>query len=336
MQAKILLIIFLIVIIITKLININGVFIMKIAIESTVLLQEANKKRLEKIGNLIRYQFGCGKEVFFEKVKDCKIIIANKWFFNELLPKLKVKLISLWSTGFDLIDLAQCKKLGIVVTNVPAYSTNSVAEQTIALIMELTKKIGYQQKELLNGKWAYDVPLLTELKDKTIGIIGFGNIGSKVAQIACALEMNVLIYTRTTKHSLYPNYKFVSLQELLKNSDFVTLHAPLNNNTKHLINKNNLEKMKKSAFIINCSRGAVINEQDLIHALKNKIIAGAALDVFEKEPLPMESELRKLDNVIATPHTAFWTKEAVERLTAVCVDNIENFFDGKVSNVVNS
>lgn len=309
---------------------------MKIAVESTVYLQQQNKIKLEKLGKVVRYKWGCDKEEFFEAAKDCEIIIANKWFFNELLPKLKVKLISLWSTGTDLIDVEQCKNLGITVTNVPSYSTNSVAELVIAFIMELTKKISCQQSELMNGKWCYDLDLWTELKGKTIGIIGFGNIGSKVAQIADAFEMNVLVYTRTNKQNKFRNYKFVGLDELLKNSDFVTIHTPLDKNTKYLIDKEKLKLMKKSAFIVNCSRGAVINEKDLIEALKSKAIAGAGLDVFEKEPLPPDSELRKLGNVVMTPHTAFYTKEAVERLTGICVDNIENFLSGKKSNVVNA
>ena len=308
---------------------------MKIAVESTVYLQPQNKRRLEKIGKVIRYEFGISKDRFFDTVKDCDIIIANKWFFNELLPKLKVKIISLWSTGFDLIDIKPCKELGITVTNVPSYSTNSVAEQTIALIMELSKRVGWLNRQLLNGEWAYDLPLMTELKGKTFGIIGFGNIGSKVAEIGKALDMGILIYSRTNKQKEFLYYNFVSLEELLKNSDYVTIHAPLNNETKHLINKNNLKLMKKTAFIINCSRGAIINQEDLIDALKNNIIAGAGLDVFEKEPLPMDNELRKISNVVLTPHNAFYTKEAVERLTGICVDNVKDFLNDKATNVVN-
>jgi len=307
---------------------------MRIAVESTVLLQKHNKKRLEKIGEVIVYKLGCNKEDFFEAVKDCKIIIANKWFYNDLLPKLKVKLISLWSTGVDLIDIKKCRELGITVANVPSYSTNSVAEQTIALMMELAKKICWLNKQLLEGKWAYDLPLMTELKGKVLGIIGFGNIGGKVAEIAKALEMEILLYTRTSRQDDFPDYKFAGLDELLASSDFVTIHAPLNNETRHLINKNNLKLMKKTAFIINCARGTIINQQDLIDALKKGLIAGAGLEVFEKEPLPMDSELRKLDNVIMTPHNAFYTKEAVERLTGVCINNIFNYLAGKPSNIM--
>ena len=307
---------------------------MKIAVESTVYLQPQNKRRLEKIGKVIRYKWGCNKEEFFETVKDSSIIIANKCVFNELLPKLNVKLISLWSTGFDLINVEQCREFNITVTNVPSYSTNSVAEQAIALIIELTKKVGWLNRQLLSGKWAYDLPLMTEIKGKTLGIIGFGNIGRKVAEIAKALEMKILAYSRTNRQKEFPEYKFLSLDDLLKNSDFITIHAPLNNETRHLINKNKLKLMKKTAFVINCSRGAIIDQEDLIEALKSKSIAGAGLDVFEKEPLPMDNKLRKLGNVVMTPHNAFYTKEAVERLTGICVDNAENFLSGKKSNVV--
>ena len=307
---------------------------MKVAVESTVRLSDDDKKRLGKLGQLAVYDFGCSKEDFFQIAKDADVIIGNKWFFNGMLPKLRVKLISLWSTGTDLIDAKQCKKLGITVTNVPSYSTNSVAEQAFALIFELTKKLRYQRDRYNRGNWCYDTTPLTELAGKTIGIIGFGNIGKKVAQIACAIDMRVLIYTRTPKQEDFPDYRFVPLGELLKNSDFVTLHVPLNDDTKYLIDKSKLEKMKKTAFIINCSRGAVINEKNLIEALKSKAIAGAGLDVFEKEPLPHENELTKMDNVVMTPHTAFWTKEAVERLNEICIGNIESFFSGKKINVV--
>ena len=201
--------------------------------------------------------------------------------------------------------------------------------------MELSKKAGWLNKQLLGGKWAYDLPLMTEIKGKTLGIIGFGSIGRKVAEIAKALEMRILVYSRTNKQNDFPDYKFASLEELLKSSDFITIHAPLSNETKHLINKNNLKLMKKGAFVINCARGAIINQDDLIDALKNKTIAGAGLDVFEKEPLPMDNELRKLGNVVMTPHNAFYTKEAVGRLTGICVGNVENFLNNKAANVVN-
>jgi phosphoglycerate dehydrogenase-like enzyme len=308
---------------------------MKIAAESTVRLSNNHKKRLSKFGQLAIYNFGCSKDEFFETVKDAEIIIGNKWFFNDLLPELKAKLIALWSTGFDLVDVTKCKELGITITNVPAYSTNSVAEQTIALMLELTKRLRYQRDSYGKGNWCYDIEPLTELAGKTIGIIGFGNIGKKIAQITSAMDMKVLVHTRTPKPDQYPNYNFVSLEEALQSSDIVTLHIPSNKDTKSMINKSNLMKMKKTAFLFNCSRGAVIDEKDLIEALKNKTIAGAGLDVFDTEPLPLNNKLTKMENVALTPHTAFWTNEAIERLNEICVDNIKNYLNGKPSNVVN-
>lgn len=307
---------------------------MKIAVESTVKLQEKHKKRLGKIGELVVYEFGCSKDDFFKIVKDASVVIGNKWFYNDLLPELKVKVIALWSTGYDLVDVKKCKELGITVTNVPAYSTNSVAEAAIALLLELTKRLRYQRDEYNRGKWCYDLDFLTELSGKTIGIMGFGNIGKRVAQIAKALELNVLIYTRTNKQKEFPDYKFVELDELLKKSDFVTLHVPLIDSTKHMISKKELGMMKKTAYIINCSRGAVVDEKAMIESLKNKTIAGAGLDVFETEPLPKDNELLKLDNVVMTPHTAFYTHEAIDRLNSICIDNIENFLKGEPTNKI--
>lgn len=307
---------------------------MKIAVESTVKLQEHDLKRLGKIGEVKVYQFSSTREEFLDVARDCEVIIGNKKFYNDTLPELKARIIALWSTGYDLVNVKKCKELGITVTNVPAYSTNSVAEAAIALLLELAKRLRYQRDEYNKGNWCYDLEFLTELSGKTIGIIGFGNIGKKVAQIAYALNMKVLVFTRTPKPSEFSNYEFVSLGNLLKKSDFVTLHASLDDATRHLINKDKFEKMKKTAFIINCSRGAVINEKDLIDALKNKTIAGAGLDVFETEPLPIDSDLTKLDNVVMTPHTAFWTNEAVERLNSICIDNIENFLKKEPTNKI--
>ena len=307
---------------------------MKIAAESTVKLQEKHKERLEKTGELAIFEFGCSKDEFFNIVKDAEVIIGNKWFYNELLPQLKVKIIALWSTGYDLIDITKCKELGITVTNVPAYSTDSVAELAIAFMMELTKKLPFQRKEYDSGKWVYDMEFLRELSGKTFGIIGFGNIGKKTAKIASALDMNILITTKTNQQENYPQFKFVELDELLSKSDFVTIHAPLTDETKHMVSEKQFKLMKKTAFIINCSRGAVIDEKDLITALKNKIIAGAGLDVFETEPLPKDNELLKMDNVVMTPHSAFYTHEAIDRLNNVCIDNIENYLKGKPTNKI--
>ena len=307
---------------------------MKIAYESTIKFQKHHLERLRKSGNVQIYEFGCDKNKFFGIVRDAEVIIGNKWFFNELLPKLNAKLIALCSTGCDLVNLNKCRELGIAVTNVPAYSTNSVAEAAIALLLELTKRLKYQRESYDKGKWAYDLDFLTELANKTFGIIGFGSIGEKVAQIASAMDMKILVYTRTPKKDEFPKYNFVSMEKLLKNSDFVSIHVPLDESTRHLIGKKEFEMMKKSAYIINAARGAVIDEDAMADAIKKGKIAGAGLDVFSKEPLPLDSGLAKLKNVVITPHTAFYTTEALERLYTACIANIEDFLARKATNRV--
>ena len=307
---------------------------MKIAVESTIKFQKHHLEKLSKLGSVQVYEFGCEKNKFFEIVEDAEVIIGNKCFFNDLLPKLKAKLIALCSTGCDLVDLDKCRELGIAVTNVPAYSTNSVAEAAIALLLELTKRLKYQRESYDKGKWAYDLDFLTELANKTFGIIGFGSIGKKVAQIASAMDMKILVYTRTPKKDEFPKYDFVSMEKLLKNSDFVSIHVPLDESTRHLIGGKEFDMMKKSAYIINAARGAVIDEDAMADAIKKGKIAGAGLDVFSKEPLPLESELAKLKNVVITPHTAFYTTEALERLYTACIANIEDFLARKATNRV--
>jgi len=309
---------------------------MKIAVEDSIKLYNEHLKRLKELGEVIFYKREkTSKEQFINEVKDCEVMVVNKRFYNDTLSQLKVKFISLWSTGYDVMDLEQCKKHNVKVSNVPGYAKNSVAEHAIALIFELSKKICLQHNALKHGKWTREIPTLIELNGKNIGIIGLGDIGSQVAKIAYSIGMNVLVYTKTNKKDKFQNYKFVSLNELLKNSDFISLNCLLSDETKHIISMEQLKMMKKTAFLINTSRGLLINQKDLIWALKNNIIAGAGLDVFETEPLPKEDEISKLGNVVLTPHTAFYTTESVNRLGNIAIDNIENFFDNKATNVVN-
>lgn len=305
---------------------------MRIVVDGSVRFDSDHEDRLNKLGKFKYYKPNCTKKTFFDSVKDAEVIIINKTFFNEYIPKLKSKLVSVWSTGYDVIDINKCKKNKITVTNVPGYSTDSTAEHVFMFIFEFTKKLAWQEEELKKGKWNHQLNPLTEIRNKTIGIIGYGNIGKKVAKIAIGLGMEVLVYTRSTVNDI--KIQQVSLVELLQFSDFITIHCPLNEETKNLISINELNIMQSNAYLINCARGAIVNEKDLITALKKKSIAGAGIDVFSKEPLPKTSEFRKLENVVLTPHTAFYTKEALKRLGNVAIDNIENFFDKKPSNVV--
>lgn len=308
---------------------------MKIGVESTIFLGQHHRERLGKLGSIVFFRGYGSREEFLEKARDCGVLLVNKTFSNDDIPRLKAKIVSLWSTGYDVIDLDSCRRHGITVTNVPEYSTNSVAEQAFALMMELAKKTSFQARILREGKWTFDFTPLIELKGKTLGIIGFGNIGRKVAEIARAFDMKVIVHTRTRKGEDHPDYGFVELDRLLGESDFISIHAPLNDSTRHLIGREQLKKMKSTAFIINCSRGPIINEKELIAALEQGVIAGAGLDVFEKEPLDRGSRLLALDNVVLTAHSAFYTDGALGRLSSACIANAENFLAGKPTNVIN-
>jgi glycerate dehydrogenase len=308
---------------------------MKIAVEDSIKLYDEHLKRLKELGEVVFCKFkNTTREQFINEVKDCGVIFINKTFYNDAFPELKVKFISLWSTGYDVMDLEQCKKNNVVVSNVPGYAKNSVAEHAIGLMFELAKKFCMQGKALRQGKWAQDLPTLIEFKGKTMGVIGLGNIGSKVAEIASSLEMNILVYTKTNKQDKFSKYNFVSLNDLLQKSDFISLNCLLSDKTKHIISKEQLKLMKKTAFLINTSRGSLINQKDLVWALKNNEISGAGLDVFETEPMPEDEEIKKLDNAVLTPHTAFYTKDSVTRLGDIAIDNIENFLNGKATNKI--
>ena len=304
---------------------------MKIVIESAVVFNKSHEERLSKLGEFEYYKSKGTKQEFLDQVKDSDAIILTKTFFNECIPDIKAKLISTWATGYDPIDTKKCREHGITVSNVPGYSTDSVAEHVFAFIMEFTKNIKNQTKEMKQGKWNYAIKPVTEINGKTLGVIGYGNIGKAVAKLALAFGMNVLIYNR----SKINDYKQVELNELLNISDFVTIHVALTQETKHMISKTQLELMKPSAYLINCARGAIVNENDLVEALKNKTIAAAGLDVFSKEPLSLDHVFHKLNNIILTPHMAFVTNEALEKLGYLCIENVEHFLNGSPINVVN-
>jgi phosphoglycerate dehydrogenase-like enzyme len=309
---------------------------MNIAVDGSVVFSEEHKKRLSKIGSFSYYKSRCTYDEFMSVSKDADIIIVDKTFFNESIEKLKCRMIAIEATGIDAVDTKRCRKSGITVTNVPGYSSYSVSEHVFMFIMEFAKKFMFQDKIIRQGLWKSTLPEtmpLTELKGKTIGIIGYGNIGKRTAKIAKGFDMKILVST-TSKHN-DKSISFVSLDELLKRSDFVSIHVPLNDSTRDMITKKEISMMKRTAYLINTARGPIVNEKDLIAALKNKTIAGAALDAFDVEPLPSDHPFFKLDNVLLTPHTAFCTKEAIERLGFLCIENIENFLNNKMTNVVN-
>lgn len=248
-----------------------------------------------------------------------------------------VKLICEAGTGYNNIDLEAARKKGITVCNIPAYSTERVAHTAIMMILNLSSTMQVQMKMLANGNHDnftknLQVPHV-EVNGKTVGVIGAGHIGKKVIKIAQALDMNILVYTRTPRED-EKGIRYVSLKELLEHSDYVSLHCPLTESTKHMINKETLKLMKPSAFIINTSRGALIDEAALIEALKNGKIAGAGLDVQETEPPKETSPLYTMENVLLTPHMGWKGLETRQRLVSILADNIKNFLAGNPKNVV--
>lgn len=248
-----------------------------------------------------------------------------------------VKLICEAGTGYNNIDLEAARKKGITVCNIPAYSTERVAHTAIMMILNLSSTMQVQMKMLANGNHDnftknLQVPHV-EVNGKTLGVIGAGHIGRKVIKIAQALDMNILVYTRTPGEN-EKGIRYVSLKELLEHSDYVSLHCPLTESTKHMINKETLKLMKPSAFIINTSRGALIDEAALIEAVKNGKIAGAGLDVQETEPPKETSPLYTMENVLLTPHMGWKGLETRQRLVSILADNIKNFLAGNPKNIV--
>lgn len=248
-----------------------------------------------------------------------------------------VKLIVEAGTGYNNIDLNAAKERGITVCNIPAYSTERVAHTVIMMILNFASTMQKQIAMLAKGDRSNFTKHLqvshTEVNGKTLGVIGAGHIGMEVIKVAKALGMNILVHTRTPKAD-GDGIRYVSLDELLENSDYITLHCPLNDKTKHMINKETIGKMKSSAVIINTGRGPLINEAELCEALAAKRIAGAGLDVQEVEPPAEDSPLYTLDNVIITPHMGWKGLETRQRLVGIIRDNVQAFFKGEPINVV--
>lgn len=278
-----------------------------------------------------------------ENIGDADIIFTNKTPISEdvihAAPNLKY--IGVLATGYNVVDINSAKSKGITVTNVPGYSTTSVAQLTMALLLEMCHHVGEHNSSVHKGEWSkspdfcfWNHPLI-ELAGKTMGIIGFGNIGQATAKIAQAFGLNIVVYSRTVKPELESDTcKFVSLEELFKISDIISLHCPLFEETKGIINKNNISKMKDGVKIINTSRGPLINEIDLKEALNNNKVSGAALDVLSEEPMNVNNPLLGVKNCIITPHIAWAPKEARQRLLNTTLKNLEAFLEGHSINVV--
>lgn len=281
------------------------------------------------------------KEEVVDRIKDATYVFACKTpITREVIEKCKnVKFISSMATGFNHIDVDACEENNIVVTNVPDYSTNAVSELVFAYIFEAYRKVQEHNNRVQKGEWInskdfcfYDKSV-SEIYGKTLGIIGYGNIGKRVSEIASVLGMNVLVYTRSKRENK-GNIKFVSKEEIFQNSDLISLHCPLNNDTRELINKDTIAQMKTGVIIINTARGPLINEEDLKEALKSKKVSKAFLDVVSKEPMDEKNVLLNVENCIITPHYGWCPQETRRRLFGVLEENLKSFIDGNPINVV--
>jgi hypothetical protein len=275
-----------------------------------------------------------------ERIQGARVVVTKELPVGaDLLSQFPdtVKLIVEAGTGYNNIDLNTAKKRGITVCNIPAYSTERVAHTVIMMILNFASTMQKQIGMLAKGDRSNFTKHLqvshTEVNGKTLGVIGAGHIGMEVIKVAKALGMNILVHTRTPKAD-GDGICHVSLDELLENSDYITLHCPLNDQTKYMINKEAISKMKPSAVIVNTGRGPLINEADLCEALAAKRIAGAGLDVQEVEPPAEDSPLYTLDNVIITPHMGWKGLETRQRLVGIIRDNVQAFFKGEPINVV--
>lgn len=274
-----------------------------------------------------------------ERIGDSDAVFLNKIQINEKIfdacPNLKY--IGVLATGYNVIDLEAARKHNVVVSNIPAYSTDSVAQHVFAFILHFTNLVASHNQSVHEGGWVscpdfcYWNSSLTELTGKTLGIFGYGNIGSKVSEIAKAFGMKVICCTRTPKKDMP---EAVSFEELMSKSDFITLHAPLTEKTKNIINKDSISLMKPSAYLINTARGGFIVEQDLADCLNQGKIAGYACDVVTEEPMKKDNPLLTARNCVITPHIAWAPLETRKRLQNIALENLKAFLAGKPQNVV--
>ena len=291
---------------------------------------------LAALGELTVHDYTAPQETI-ARIGDAPVILTNKTVISAdvmaACPNLRY--IGVLATGYNVVDIAEAKKRGIVVTNVPAYSTPTVAQFTMALLLEIALHVGHHSRVVHEGKWSacrdfafWDYPLM-ELAGKTFGIVGYGSIGKAVAKLAQAFGMNVLAYSRHGAEEFH-----TELDELYAKADIVSLHCPLTAENTGMINKETIAKMKDGVIILNTARGGLINEADLREALLSGKVYAAASDVTCKEPINADSPLLGLDNMIITPHIAWAATEARQRLLSVAIDNVRQYLCGNPQNNV--
>lgn len=278
-----------------------------------------------------------------ERIGDAEIVYTNKTPLTAetLVACPNIQFIGVLATGYNVVDIAAAKARGIVVTNIPGYSTAAAAQFAIALLLEICSHVGHHSDAVHAGRWEksadftfWDFPLI-ELCGKTIGIIGFGRIGQAVGRIAAAFGMKVLAYSRSQNAQCDAPFRYVSLEELLSNSDVISLHCPLTDKTQSMINRERIAKMKSGVILINNGRGGLIDETALAEALNTGKVYAAAVDVVSTEPIAQDNPLLKAKNCIITPHISWAAKETRERLFDIAADNLKQFLAGTPVNTVN-
>ncbi|PSM52131.1 2-hydroxyacid dehydrogenase [Campylobacter blaseri] len=307
-----------------------------VCLDAKTLGFDANLDVFKKYGEFVSYDYTANEEAI-EKLKDADVVITNKVLItDEVMANTNIKLVCITATGTNNVDLEAAKKRGVVVKNVAGYSTNSVTQLTFAGLLYMVNKLNYYDNYVKDGKWAKSEiftnldEIITEIGGKKFGIIGLGTIGRKVASIAQAFGCEVSYYSTSGKNA-NKEYKSVSLNELLKECDIISIHAPLNENTKNLIDEKELAKLKENAIIMNFGRGGIINEEALAHAIDNSSIK-AVVDVLETEPMEKNHpflNIKNKDNILITPHIAWGSKEARKTLIDMVAKNIEDFISSK-------
>ena len=298
-------------------------------------------EELKALGSCVIYERSTPAEVL-KRAVDAQILITNKAPLGReqirALPRLRY--IGVTATGYNIIDVAAAREQGITVTNVPAYGTRSVAQHTFALLLELTQHAGHHSQRVRDGAWVrspdwcfWEHPLV-ELDGLTMGILGFGRIGRAVGDLAQAFGMRVISAESPRSRDLPRGVSSVGLDALFSAADVVSLHCPLTDDTRHLVNASRLARMKPTAFLLNTSRGPLVDEAALAEALNAGGIAGAGLDVLSTEPPHADNPLLTARNCIITPHQAWATRAARARLMSVAVSNVKSFLEGKPQNVV--
>lgn len=299
-------------------------------------------EEMKQLGDCVIYDRTSPAEVL-ERSRGAEILLTNKTVLNadtiNALPDLRY--IGVLATGFNIVDTEAAKVRGVIVTNIPAYSTDSVAQMVFAHLLNICQQVQHHSEEVRKGRWSnnpdfcfWDTPLI-ELCGKKMGIVGLGHTGSRTARIAISLGMEVYAYTSKSSFQLPHEIKKMELDELFSECDVISLHCPLTPDTREMVNASRLAMMKQTAILINTGRGPLINEQDLADALNAERIYAAGLDVLSQEPPQADNPLLTARNCYITPHIAWASTAARKRLMQIAVENVKAYMEGKAINIVN-